>query len=137
MFKEPEVVRLLTSSENSEKSEESVSTIIERASNRLCCNEPEMQVAYIDTRFLSPISNMRERLLSITANGMKIQRKGLLLTKFDSQLFLYMNYDHWGIEDVKNIAKVSLSKVVQICTRVHTEAMDWVPFPPNPNNFPR
>lgn len=78
-------------------------SIIERASKRLRTDGTLQPSAYMDTRFLLPTSNLCERFFSIAGYAMTNRRKGILPSNLEAQLFLFMNRDLWGINDIKNI----------------------------------
>lgn len=59
----------------------------------------------MDPKFELPTSNMNERLFSIAGHAMTNRRKDVLTSNFESQLFLYMNREYWGIHDVEEIDK--------------------------------
>lgn len=81
-------------------------SIVERAAKRLRGNGGgEQDSLYMDTRFLLPTSNMCERFFSIAGYALSNRRKGLLPSNFEAQLFLCVNRDFWGIEDVREIIK--------------------------------
>ena len=80
-------------------------SIIERAAKRLRASGGKEQLAYLDTRFLLPTSNIFERFFSISGFALTNRRKGLLPSNFGSQLFLCLNRDFWGIDDVRDIVK--------------------------------
>lgn len=57
----------------------------------------------MDTRYLLPISNVYERIFSIAGHALTNCHRELPLSNFESQLFLYINFKYWGVEEAKRI----------------------------------
>lgn len=101
-----EVASLLLRREITAEVDSGGTSIVERAAKRLKSNRGGGQESlYVDTRFLLPTSNMCERFFSIAGYALTNRRKGLLPSNFEAQLFLCVNRDFWGIQDVKDIIK--------------------------------
>lgn len=60
---------------------------------------------YMDLRFLLPTSNMCERLFSIAGHCLTDKRQRVLPANFESQIFLYVNRNYWGIKEVAQVMK--------------------------------
>jgi hypothetical protein len=58
---------------------------------------------YIDLRFLRPTSNLCERFFSIAGFCLSSRRESILSSNFEIQMFLNINGDLWGVDDVKRI----------------------------------
>ena len=54
---------------------------------------------YLDLSFLTPTSNMCERLFSKAGHALSDRRRGLSPASFESQIFLHVNRDLWGASD--------------------------------------
>ena len=54
---------------------------------------------YMDLRFVTPTSNMRERFFSISGYDLDDRRRGISTANFEKQIFLHVNSHLWGIDD--------------------------------------
>ncbi len=61
---------------------------------------------YMDTRFILPTSNVFERLFSVAGYALGDRRGRMLLSNFEEQIFLHINKELWGIEDVRDMLKL-------------------------------
>ncbi len=55
---------------------------------------------YMDLRFVTPTSNMCERLFSISGYALDNRRRGIIPANFEKQMFLHANSHVWGIDGV-------------------------------------
>ena len=51
---------------------------------------------YVDTRFISPTSNVCERLFSPVGHVFNYQRRGLTPANLEAQIILKANRDQWA-----------------------------------------
>ncbi|KAF0705416.1 hypothetical protein AaE_014524 [Aphanomyces astaci] len=58
---------------------------------------------FLDDRFIVPTSNICEGFFAATKRAIVDRRCGLLPKNFESQMFLYVNTDMWGMDDVQKI----------------------------------
>lgn len=108
------VFELLFSTDENGEDREAVSSIIERAAKRLRSKDSTKPSAYRNTIFLWPASNLCEKCPSIAGHAMMNRQNGTLPVNFESQLFLYMNREQWGIDDLR--------KIVNWCNSKHTSS---------------
>ena len=58
---------------------------------------------YVNTRFLLPTSNICERLFSVAGKTLSDNRKSILPSNLEQQIFLNANSDLWGLKDVNSV----------------------------------
>jgi hypothetical protein len=63
----------------------------------------DLNVAYIDTRFLVPTSNVCERFFSSAKFALDDRRMRMTPQNFEAQMFLYANRTLWGTADVQAV----------------------------------
>lgn len=59
---------------------------------------------YLDLRFVLLNPNICERPFSMYGYAMSERRKAMLPANFETQIFLYINCEHWGLPEVHFIA---------------------------------
>lgn len=64
-----------------------------------------VECGYLDTRFLSPTSNICERLFSKAGYALSDRRKKISPVSFEQQLFLHANSDLWDVSEVHSMLK--------------------------------
>lgn len=57
---------------------------------------------YMSTKFIVPISNICEQLVSVAGIEMDNRRKSMSPSQFEQQMFLKVNHAHWNITDKHN-----------------------------------
>lgn len=78
-------------------------TTMDRKMKRLKTSALESQSICLDTLILMSDLNLCERVLSVSSRAIINQKKGILCTKLESQLFLYRNRVMRGFKDMKPI----------------------------------
>lgn len=80
-------------------------SIVEQAIKRLKTSVTTANSEYRDTFYIHPIFNICERMFSVAKHALTDHQRGIPPHSFDSQLFLYMNQNFWGIKDTKSIVR--------------------------------
>lgn len=79
-------------------------SFVERALKRQRCQREISPHKYMDTRFVLATSNICERLFSRMGYTMTDRRRGLTPANLEAQIFLNLNSDLWGIDDVNKLS---------------------------------
>ena len=58
---------------------------------------------YVDLKFIRPTSNLCERLFSKAGFALNSRRRAVLPANFESQIFLHVNADLWGLPEINEI----------------------------------
>ena len=71
----------------------------ERALKRQRLTQVDDFSRYMDSQFILPTSNICEHLFSIVGIALNNRRASILPENLESQIFLHVNRDVWGIQD--------------------------------------
>ena len=95
------------SNEVSECNEEERNSLAERVLKKRRMEASEIdrnkKSKYMDLKFIIPTSNICERLFSAAGYGLNDRRQAILPANFEYQMFLDVNNDIWGVQEVNKI----------------------------------
>ncbi len=60
---------------------------------------------YVDPRFILPTTNICERLFSVAGNALSDRRQGIFPANFEKQMFLKVNQELWGIDEINEMVR--------------------------------